>query len=388
MKNHFDEAAALLVLIRYADHGAGVRLLLETLGSASAVLKAGKKTWRRVGISEKACAHLLSPDTTRLEQDLAWFNSPQNHVIAWHQPDYPELLKRIDNPPAALFVAGNMDLLWHPQIAVVGTRKPSAGGQENARYFAQQFAKAGWCVTSGLADGVDTCAHQAAIALADNDKHETQNTKYLSIAVVATGLDVAYPEKNRALQQAITQYGAVVSEHPPGTAPLKEHFPSRNRLIAGLSLGCLVIEAAERSGALITARLASEMGREVFALPGSIHNPMARGCHKLIRQGANLVEKPEEVLAALEPIGRELADALRGRLCAAVATNPPEPAKRLKTAQKPLWDALGHDFVGLDQLVERTGLTTPELSSMLLVMELDGTITASDGRYARKTPFY
>jgi DNA processing protein len=380
MKNHFDEAAALLILLRYSDHSAGLRLLLETLGSASAALKAGKKTWRRVGISENACERLLAPEVLRLEQDLAWYNLPQHHVIAWHQPDYPELLKRIDNPPAALFVAGNIDLLWHPQIAVVGTRKPSAGGKENSRYFAQQFAHAGWCITSGLAEGVDTSAHHGAIAQADSD------SKYLTIAVVATGLDVVYPEKNRALQQAIAQHGAVVSEHPPGTAPLKQHFPSRNRLIAGLSLGCVVIEAAEHSGALITARLAGEMGREVFAVPGSIHNPMARGCHKLIRQGASLVEKPEELIEALAPVSQELADALRGRLCRSAIPNPSESAKRQKTAQNPVWDALGHDFVNLDQLVERTGLTTPELSSMLLVMELDGMITASDGRYARKAP--
>lgn len=378
MRNHFDEAAALLVLIRYADNAAAVRHLLEKYNNAEAALAASKSEWRSLGITEKTCARMSVPDLVRLEQDLDWCDQPRHHVVPWHSPDYPELLRQSENPPAALFVAGNIDLLWHPQIAVVGSRHPSAGGKENARQFARALSEAGWCITSGLAEGIDTCAHQGALE-AEADIHGR------TIAVVATGLDLAYPEKNRDLMQTISIHGAVVSEHPPGTPPLRAHFPSRNRIIAGLSLGCLVVEAADRSGALITARLAGEIGREVFAIPGSIHNPMAKGCHKLIRQGAVLVEKPEEVVETLQPIANELAEALRGRLNETVVGGEQHKQRAIETLYKPIWEALGHDFVNLDQLVERTGLTTPELSSMLLTMELEGNITVADGRYTRNT---
>ncbi len=378
MKNHFDEAASLLILIRYADNSAAVRLLCEKFESAQAILSAGKHEWRSAGISVKACAYMSLPDLARLEADLEWCDHADHHVVPWHSPDYPALLRQVDNPPPALFVVGNVDLLWHPQIAVVGSRHPGPGGKENARFFAGSFVQGGWCVTSGLAEGVDTCAHHGALEAGGG-------TQGATIAVVACGLDLVYPEKNRLLMQAISKAGAVVSEHPPGSPPLKEHFPSRNRIIAGLSLGCLVVEAADRSGALITARLAAEAGREVFAIPGSIHNPMARGCHKLIRQGAVLVEKPEEVVDALQPVAVDLAEALRGRLGDIKCDTGVRCDKPAEKPTGPLWDALGHDLANLDQLAARTGLTTPELSSMLLTMELEGHITVADGRYTRNT---
>ncbi len=378
-QNHFDETAALLILVRYAHSAAALRELFENFDTAGAILSAGKKAWRAAGVSEKACTQILLPDLVRLEQDLEWCDQPQHHLIAWNAPDYPSLLKHAENPPPALFVNGNIDLLWHPQIAVVGSRHPTTGGKENARQFAREFAQAGWCVTSGLAEGIDTSAHQGAMeACIDQRVGKT-------IAVVATGLDLVYPEQNRDLMQAIAEHGAILSEHPPGTPPLKEHFPSRNRIIAGLSLGCLVVEAAERSGALITARLAGEIGREVFAIPGSIHNPMTRGCHKLIRQGAVLVEKPAELVEALQSIAIELANALRGRLDPNELPATPRKRVRVKIEYKPIWKALGHDFVSMDQLIERTGLTTPELSSMLLIMELEGIIAVTEGRYTRNT---
>ncbi|MEO8000234.1 MAG: DNA-processing protein DprA [Arenimonas sp.] len=378
MKNHFDEAASLLILIRYADNSAAVRLLYEKFANAEAILSAGKHAWRSAGISEKACAHMLLPDLARLEADLEWCDYDEHHIVPWHHADYPSLLRQTENPPSALFVIGNIDLLWHPQIAVVGSRHPGAGGKENARVFARSFAQEGWCVTSGLAEGIDTSAHHGALEAGNGLQGNT-------IAVVATGLDMVYPEKNRVLMQAISKAGAVVSEHPPGTPPLRQHFPSRNRIIAGLSLGCLVVEAAERSGALITARLAAEMGREVFAIPGSIHNPMARGCHKLIRQGAVLIEKPEQLVDALQSVAVDLAQALRCRLGLITPDLKLRNDNPEQTHAGPVWDALGHDWVNLDQLAERTGLTTPELSSMLLTMELEGHITVSDGRYTRNT---
>jgi len=378
MKNHFDEAASLLILIRYADSSAAVRLLCEKFDSAQAILSAGKHAWRAAGVSEKACTQILLPDLARLEADLEWCDYDQHHIVPWHSPDYPALLRQAENPPPALFVMGDVDLLWHPQISIVGSRHPGPGGKENARVFARNFAQGGWCVTSGLAEGIDTSAHHGALEAGDGTQGST-------IAVVATGLDLVYPEKNRVLMQAVSKAGAVISEHPPGTPPLREHFPSRNRIIAGLSLGCLVVEAAERSGALITARLAGELGREVFAIPGSIHNPMARGCHKLIRQGAILVEKPEQVVEALQPVAIDLAEALRGRLGLITPDIKVRGRNPAQTPAGPVWDALGHDMVNLDQLVARTGLTTPELSSMLLSMELEGHLTVADGRYTRNT---
>lgn len=376
MKNHFDETAALLILIRYSDKASALRELLSKFDNAQSILQAGKKDWRAAGISEKACLKLQAPDMVRIEQDLEWCDHDTHHLISWASTDYPSLLRQVENPPAALFVSGNPDLLWHPQIAMVGSRHPSAGGKDNARQFARSFAMSHWCVTSGLAEGIDTSAHKGAL-------ESDSNSDGLTIAVVATGLDLVYPEQNRDLMQTIAQQGAVVSEHPPGTPPLRQHFPSRNRIIAGLGLGCLVVEAAERSGALITARLASEIGREVFAIPGSIHNPMARGCHRLLRQGAALVERPSEIVEAMETVALELADALRGRLNHSIAMPALQRQASVETSCKPIWTALGHDIVNLDQLAERTGLTTPELSSMLLIMELEGNITVSDGRYSR-----
>ena len=229
-------------------------------------------------------------------------------------------------------------------------------------------------MASGLAAGIDAAAHRA-----------TLDAGGATLAVLGTGPDIAYPARHRPLLERVAAEGAVVSEHLPGTRPLKQHFPSRNRILAGLSLGTLVVEAAERSGALITARLAADAGREVFALPGSIHNPMARGCHRLLREGAALVETPAEVLAVLGPLAADLARALRGELGGPITAceAPGEPTFLSDPRYNRLWQALGHDPTGMDDLVERTGLTTAELSSMLLALELEGQVAAQHGRYCR-----
>jgi DNA processing protein len=273
---------------------------------------------------------------------------------------------------------------------VVGSRAATPGGRDNAAAFARTIAAAGFGVASGLAAGVDAAAHEAALQVGG-----------LTIAVLGTGPDVPYPRSHVRLHERIAAGGAVVSEHLPGTGARAEHFPSRNRILAGLSLGTLVVEAAERSGALITARQAVDAGREVFAIPGSIHNPLARGCHRLIREGAVLVETAAEVVAALAPAAQELAADLRRRLDAPTSgprDSGQDAAPRgadagSETAQGPpsaydadyqkLWKALGYDPTGMDQLVERTGLTPAELSSMLLLMELDGRVTTQHGRYHR-----
>ena len=383
-----EDAPALLILTRSGAPAAALRLLLESATGPAAALDAGPAAWRGAGIGPAACARLLSPDGRVLESDLRWLHaSPRHHLVGWHSPDYPSLLRSGVHPPAVLFVAGDPDLLWHPQVAVVGSRRPSDGGRDNARQFARAFGRAGFAVTSGLAKGVDSAAHLGAM--------ETSRT----LAVLGTGPDQCYPPGNADLLARIVETGAVVTEHPPGTAGIRQHFPSRNRLVAGLSLGTVVIEAALRSGALITARLAADSGREVFALPGSIHNPMARGCHRLIRQGAGLAETPGEVIEALAALAGNLAGELRGRL-----REPTESVASLagaggrqgalfaskgdsisSSAEQQLLSAIGHDPVNLDQLTQRTGLTLGPLSAMLLAMELDGKISAAHGRYSRRS---
>jgi len=347
--------------------------MVAACGGAAAALDAPRADWRAAGARNPSLKALGDPDVVP-DSDLAWLEAPGNHLIGWDDPDYPALLRRIGSPPPALFVAGDPMLLWNPQVAVVGSRNATAGGVDNARDFTRALAGSGLTITSGLAEGIDAAAHLAALEAGAP-----------TIAVVGTGTDLAYPRSHARLAARIRAHGAVVSEFPPGTEARREHFPSRNRIIAGLSLGTLVVEAADRSGALITARLAGEAGREVFAVPGSIHNPLARGCHRLIRQGAALVEDAREVIEAIAPIAASLADALRARLL----ENPtgiaaPARPEAADADQSRLLAAIGHDAVPIDTLAQRTGLTVPELSSMLLLMELQGLVSAEHGRYARK----
>jgi len=310
---------------------------------------------------------------------MRWCEQATHHLIGWHDSDYPALLRHIANPPIALFVDGDPNALWHPGVAVVGSRSATAGGRDHTRAFASSLASAGLSIVSGMAAGVDSVAHEAALAQRDG----------ITVAVVGAGTDVAYPRQHQGLRNRIVERGAVVSEYLPGTAPVAAHFPARNRIIAGLALGTLVVEAAMRSGALITARLAAEAGREVFALPGSLHNPLARGCHHLIRQGATLAQEPAQVIEGLGQLSGELASALRERLAAATQSprntkNSPEAARdRSDPDYQRLWQALGHDPTPMDALVQRTGLTTAALSSMLLVMELEGDVVTEHGRYTR-----
>lgn len=368
-------ALAWLVLVR-APGGAGpLRRLLDANGSAEAALAVGPSGWRSAGLSDAAIEALRRPDERIREGDSAWLQARHHHLIGWDSADYPALLRRMPSPPACLFVVGDANALWQPQVAVVGSRAPSAGGRDNARDFAAALVRAGFAVTSGLATGIDAAAHLGALEAGGE-----------TLAVIATGPDLVYPPGHRDLAARIARHGAVISEFPPGTQARREHFPSRNRIIAGLALGTLVVEAAERSGALITARLAGDAGREVFAIPGSIHNPMARGCHRLIRQGAALVESADEAIAALGSVAAELGDALRARLREASHTVPAaskssEPAD---PAQREVLAALGHDPVALDQLAERTGLTVAALSSMLVLMEMEGLVRAEHGRYTRR----
>jgi DNA processing protein len=382
-----DDSLALLQLVAAGGPAAPRRCLLDTYLSPAEALAAGPSRWLAAGLFPAQVQSLRAPDEVVLATARHWLADQHHRVLGWSDPDYPAPLRRTANPPLALFVAGDANLLWHPAVAIVGSRAATPGGLENAAMFARAIAGSGLAVASGLAAGIDTAAHVAALSV------EAGRT----LAVVGAGPDVPYPRGNAALHARIARTGAVVSEHLPGTLPRPEHFPSRNRIIAGLALGTVVIEAAERSGALITARLAAEAGRDVFAVPGSIHNPMARGCHRLIRDGAALVEDASELIAALAPQARHLAMDLRDRLGSPiwdVLEAPPMGSAPGFTAPaaggaandrdyQNLWGALGHDPTGMDQLVERTGLTPALVSSMLLLMELDGRVATQHGRYYR-----
>ena len=372
------EHTALLTLILAGGAAACRRDLLDAHATPQRALAAGAPAWRAAGLSGNQIQALRKPEADALQRSMDWLRHERHHLIGWHDPDYPALLRRISSPPLALFVDGDPALLWHAGVAVVGSRSPTAGGRDNARAFARAFALSGTAVVSGMASGIDAAAHNAALEVEAG----------ITLAVVGTGPDLAYPPQPAELRERIATRGAVISEHPPGTPAKPAHFPSRNRILAGLALGTLVVEASERSGALITARQAGENGREVFAVPGSIHNPLARGCHRLIREGAGLVENAQEVLDALIPMAGELAGFLRGRLAGHPSRphiDPGDPLAPLDPDYHPLWMALGHDATGMDSLVERTGLTAAELSSMLLVMELDGRVAVEHGRYSRKS---
>jgi DNA processing protein len=372
----FESTRALLTLTLAGGPHLARKQLLEHYGDPRSALHAGSTAWTQAGCNAEQIARLQRPDDAAIEAILIWRDSGHRHVIGLHDPDYPALLRRTANPPLTLFVEGDPTLLWHPAIAVVGSRTPSAGGRDHARNFSRAICRAGLAVVSGMAAGIDAAAHGVAL-----DMHGT------TIAVLGTGPDVPYPAHHHELRERIAAQGAIVSEHPPGTGPRAAHFPARNRIIAGLALGTLVVEAAHRSGALITARLASEAGREVFAIPGSIHNPMARGCHRLIRDGATLVEQPGDVLDGVAALSAELASALQERLAETepdTPGNPTAPSTPDPDYQR-LWVALGHDPTPMDSLVERTGLTTAALSSMLLLMELEGRVVVEHGRYTRNS---
>lgn len=372
------EQAAMLRLLAAAGRLEPRRRLLDAHGSAAAALAAGPAGWRACGLAPEQMSAL---ESTRVDgPSLDWLAQPGHHLIGWADPDYPALLRTAPRPPLALFVAGDPTLLWHPSVAVVGSRSPTAGGRDNAGAFSRALVRSGLGIVSGLALGVDAAAHRAALEAGG-----------VTVAVLGCGIDRPYPARNRTLWKLIAQAGAVVSEYPPGTVARAWHFPARNRIVAGLALATLVVEAAMRSGALITARLASDAGREVFAVPGSIHNPMARGCHRLIRSGAGLVECADEVTQALAPLAGHLGAALRERLAAPINQSPPtpDPATTLvgpaNADYQKLWDALGHDPTDMDSLAERTGLTAARLSSMLPAMELEGRVVAEHGRYSRKS---
>jgi DNA processing protein len=344
--------------------GVGTRTqfdLLEHFGSIEAIFSASRGQLEKalVGKHEAIDALLAGPDEKILKSELEWLSEPGHHLLTWSDPDYPVLLREIPDPPLVLYISGERQLLSARQLAIVGSRNPTPMGRENARAFAKSLAGAGLAITSGMALGVDGAAHRGALEAGGK-----------TIAVAGTGLDRVYPARHRDLAHEIVKRGALVSEFPLGTPPLPENFPVRNRIISGLSLGTLVVEAALQSGSLITARMANEQGREVFAIPGSIHAPQARGCHALIRQGAKLVETAQDILEELGPLAGVALQAVH-------ETTPSAP--RLDSTMVTLLEHIGHDPVSIDTLIERSGLTADAVSSMLLQMELNGLVSNCPG---------
>ena len=341
----------------------------ERLSGISGFIESSDEARRCAGIPVAACEFLSSAAASSSSAERAWIESPRHDLVPFTDRRYPAALRGLERRPIVLYVAGNADILNDPQLAIVGSRNPTPAGRDTAFEFAESLAACGLGITSGLAEGIDSAAHRGALA-----------AQGITVAVLGSGIDSIYPRSNQALSEEIRLQGALISEFPLGTPPRRANFPQRNRIIAGLSLGTLVVEAARRSGSLITARLAADQNRELFAVPGSIHNPLSRGCHELIRQGAKLTETVADILSELN--FSAFFEGVRR------ASGGLEEARDSETGMdkehKILLDALGFDPADLDMLVVRTGFKAEAVSSMMLILELEGHVQAAPGgRYSR-----
>ncbi len=341
--------------------------LLNHFGSAENILTAGNSQLEIFNLSPGAIKHLHSPDDRAIEHDIKWLDKDNHYIIGLDDKNYPEPLKSIPDPPYLLFVAGDIDYLQQPQLAMVGSRTPTAAGRQTAFDFARHLSISGLTITSGLALGIDTACHKGALEGIAG-----------TIAVVANGLDKVYPASNTELARRIVQQGCVISESPLGTAPHKGLFPRRNRVISGLSMGTLVVEAAKNSGSLITTKHALEQNREIFAIPGSIHNPLSRGCHSLIRQGAKLVETAEDIIEELLPLEKLVSTSHTSAQC-----EETQAQNSLDPAYQALLNSMEYEPANIDELVERNQLDAAEIASMLLILELQGHVVSENGNYSR-----
>lgn len=335
-----------------------LRKLLSAFGTPDAVLSKDRSELERVIPARQAARLAAEPPREAVDATIAWLSHDAHHLVTLADPDYPRLLLEIADPPAVLFVAGQRDALGAFALAVVGSRTPTAQGLDNAQAFSRALSDVGITIVSGLAEGIDAAAHRGALA-----------GKAGTVAVVGTGPDRIYPARHRDLAAAILEKGALVTEFALGTRALPGNFPRRNRIISGLARGCLVVEAAVQSGSLITARCALEQGREVFAIPGSIHSPLTKGCHALIKQGAKLVENAADILEELG-IGASPRAPAPGE-DAGDAGDDPEVALLLRH--------VGYDPVGVDALCSRSGLPPEAVTAGLLALELAGRVAALPG---------
>ncbi len=341
------------------------RKLLSAFGPPDHIFAVGVQALART-IPHKQAQQLLSHDSEEdIAKALAWAAEPSNIILTLADAAYPQRLLDAADPPTVLYVKGRVELLNAPALAIVGSRNASPQGEANAEAFAAALADTGLTIVSGLALGIDAAAHRGGL-----------RGKGSTIAVIGTGIDRVYPARNQALAREIATAGAIISEFPLGTPALRENFPRRNRVISGLARGCLVVEAAERSGSLITARLAGEQGRDVFAIPGSIHSPLSKGCHKLIKQGAKLADDARDIL---DELGLTTATDQ-------ASTTSPVPAAPATAAVR-LLDCIGFDPCDMEALAARSGLTAEKLYAILLQLELDGRIASlPGGRFQRIGP--
>lgn len=367
---HYDKLKNWLVLRHTAGIGERTfHLLLEAFGSVDAIINASHKDLTVLKLNPLVIQALTAEPEPDISADLEWQQQDNHHIITLQDDDYPEQLKELADAPPVLYVRGDRDYLKQPMLAMVGTRNPTAAGRNTAREFAAWLSDAGITIISGLASGIDGASHEGALQGIAG-----------TVAVVAHGLDIVYPAHHQKLAQQISQHGAVISELPVGTQPSRGLFPRRNRLISALSLGTLVVEAAQKSGSLITAKYASEQNKEVFAIPGSIHNPMARGCHKLIREGAKLVETADDILEELRlPLNQSID--LAGKSEKNIPDNTKDSQQTLDPDHQKLLKCLAYEPASIDELVNRSGFTAAEVASMLLILELEGIIVCQDGRY-------
>ncbi len=319
-----------------------------------------RETLIKLGLRPATIDAIKKPDWNIVDQDLLWLEQQGNHLLLFTDTDYPSQLKEIPDPPPLLFARGDVDLIHFPQIAIVGSRNPSSLGIQIATDFASSLAKSGFAITSGLALGIDAASHRGALAAQGK-----------TIAVTGTGLDRVYPATHKELATEIVNNGVLISEFPPGTTAKANHFPRRNRIISGLCVGILVVEAAKQSGSLITARMALEQNREVFAIPGSIYNPLARGCNALIKEGAKLVETTQDILEELghffQPLTAQSNNANTKNL------------SNLDEQQQSLLNYVLYSPTSIDRLVNETGFSVENIASHLLILELQGYIIASNG---------
>ena len=334
-------------------------LLLKAFGNPANIFEASYAQLKEV-VSEQIATEIKQGiDEVALSDSLKWLSLSNNYLVTLADSHYPKALLEITDPPPFLYAKGNLALLNQPSVAIVGSRSASVQGEKNAEAFAQGLTEYGLCIVSGLALGIDGAAHRGALKANGS-----------TIAVVGTGLDIVYPAKHRELAHQIVERGLIVSEFPLGTPSKPQNFPKRNRIISGLSLGCLVVEANLQSGSQITARLSAEQGREVFAIPGSIHSPMSKGCHQLIKQGAKLVDSLQDIVEELDLSPKDSANSLN--------------ITEMERTNHPILALMGYEPITLENIVHLSGLTVSEVSSMLMLLELEGSIAGlAGGKYQK-----
>ena len=370
-----EELCNRLRLIRGNLPPATLFKLLDAFNSTAAIFMASNSQLESAGLSNEQVTRLKNVQESDIERDLAWLDNPGHGILFFDDPAYPPQLLEISDPAYALFYIGDIDYLKQPQLAMVGSRSPSASGKQIAEDFSQHLSNGGLTITSGLAYGIDSASHKGAL-----------NGLAGTVAVVANGLHSIYPKENTQLAQSISHNGCIVSESPVGTEPHKGLFPRRNRIISGLSIGTLVVEAALKSGSLITSRHAMEQGREVFAIPGSIHNPLSKGCHSLIKSGAKLVESASDILEELLPLVN--SNSIRHTSPQTASTEKVQPELvnsyvELDSSYQTLLKHMEFEPVAIDELVERSNLGVSEIASMLLILELQGHVVSQNGLYTR-----